>query len=299
MSMKHSLRRAVLSFSLFSLFSCNVPIRTSHHKTVTIDENEYEVEVERLVIGMEADYAPFNWTEAKESSDNLKITNGGGGYAGGYDVYIAKRLSQSLGMEVDVIKQSFDTLCIDCKVGNINMILAGMTDTEERRQSVDFTDEYYRSEVVLLARKDISEQYEGKTLSGEDLPSLLKGKNVVSQRTTVEDDMIASFVRNYSCYHSPAQETYALACKDVENGTADFLVVELPVAQGYVKSMSGLGIIRLNQDVLGIDLAQLGVSIGVSKDNPGLKSALNAALKKITPQERADLMEKAVERSGN
>ena len=83
----------------------------------------------------------------------------------------------------------------------------------------------------------------------------------------------------------------------MENGTADFLTVERPVAQNYVQNRNGLGIIRRDQSILGIDLAQLGVSIGVKKENTGLKDALNAALKTISADERTERMTSAVSRS--
>lgn len=286
----------VLTAAVLALTGCNS--KSSTGRDVTIDGTTYRIEADHLIVGMECDYAPFNWTDSDSNDHNFKISNAQG-YADGYDVQIAHRLGEILGVDVEINKEVWDSLIIDCQSDSINMVLAGMTDTEEREQSIDFTSEYYRSEVVLLADKDVADSYEGKILEPDDLRTLLNGKNVVSQRDTVEDDMIDNFVRDYGANHAAAQNTYALAATDVSNGTADFLTVELPVAQNYVKNFTGVGIINMDQSVLGVDLSQLGVSIGIKKGNSGLKSALNAALAKISQEERNTLMTQAVERSSS
>lgn len=300
--MSHNIfRLAAFGTIALSLFGCNLnnnAATSNGATTVTIDGNSYNVEVSSLVVGMECDYAPWNWTEASSGDYSMKISNSSG-YADGYDVQIAKQLGETLGMEVKIYKQLWESLISDVQSDTINLVIAGMTDTEDRRQSIDFTDEYYRSEVVLLCASSVASQYEGKTLTSTDLSSLFNGKIVISQKNTVEDDMAENFSKDYTnCTHGAANETYGGAAVDVQNGIADFLVVELPVAQAYAKSMGNVGIIHIDQSVLGVDLSQLGVSIGVKKGNDGLKAALNAALAKIDQTTRNSLMSAAVERSG-
>lgn len=256
-----------------------------------------KVEVTTLKIGMECDYAPFNWTDQNSSGNTLKIANAGG-YADGYDVQIARLLGRALDIPVEIYAEKWDSLITDVQNDAINMVIAGMTDTAERRESIAFTDEYYHSEVVLLAKKDVAKEYEGTRLGSSALKTLLAGKNVVSQKDTVEDDMIDSFVTDYGCYHAAAQSTYGLAAQDVANNIADFLTVELPVAQAYVSSMKNVGIIRINQDVISEYEGELGVSIGIKKENVGLQAALNAALAQINSDTRNQIMTAAVERSG-
>lgn len=299
MSLRKFFNMGLLSLTAFTMIGCGGG-KTSGTTgtTVNVSGNEYQVEVNELVIGMECDYAPWNWTETNSNDYTLKISNSTG-YADGYDIQIAKELGNKLGMEVKIVKQLWDSLIPDVQSNTINMVIAGMTDTEERRQSIDFTDEYYRSEVVLLASSTVASQYEGKTLTSDDLSTLFNGKIVISQANTVEDDMAGNFAENYdNCTHGAANETYGGAANDVRQGIADFLVVELPVAQAYVKSMQNVGIIHIDQNVLGVDLSELGVSIGIKKGNTGLKAALNAALSEISQETRNTLMNAAVERSG-
>ncbi len=291
MSLKHTLPLCL--FSLATLFSCGTTSAKS--KTITIDGTSYTVEAEELVIGMECNYSPFNWTTTKATDYTLPISNNE--YADGYDIQIAKILSEKMNMDVKIVKEQWESLIEDCNMGNTNLIIAGMTDTEERRQSISFSDEYYRSEVVLLVKKDVADQYKDQVLTDADLKALLGGKQVISQKDTVEDDIIDTFVEAYGSIHVSGQTTYGLAAKDVEQGLAFALTVELPVANAYVASMDNVGIIHVDQSVLGVDLAELGVSIGIKKGNEGLKDAVNHVLSTITSEERTRMMNEAVERS--
>lgn len=295
MSKSLSFRILAVLCALSSVTACSKE-SAPEGKDIQIDGQSYHVEADKLVIGRECNYAPFNWTETKENENTLKISNAQG-YADGYDIQIAKKLSEKRGREVEIVKELWESLVADCDNGAINLVLAGRTDTAERRQTVAFSDEYYRSEVVLITRTEYSTKYDGKILGKEELTALLKDKQVVSQANTVEDDRIDNFVKDYGCVHASAQTTYALAAKDVENATADFLTVERPVAKNYVQNRKGLGIIRRNQNILGIDLAELGVSIGIKKQNTGLKAAVNAALKSISSSQREQRRSDAVLRS--
>ena len=57
-----------------------------------------------LIVGMECNYSPFNWTAIKEDEYTLPISNAKGQYADGYDVQIAKYLGEQLDMEVQIMK---------------------------------------------------------------------------------------------------------------------------------------------------------------------------------------------------
>ena len=63
---------------------------------------------ETLRVGMECNYAPYNWTQAEETEDSLPIE--GGGYADGYDVRIARRVAEYLGCYIEIFKTEWDGL---------------------------------------------------------------------------------------------------------------------------------------------------------------------------------------------
>ena len=250
----------------------------------------------KLVIGLECDYAPFNWSETSPNEHTLKVFNKNL-YCDGYDVQIAKILGRELNMEVIIMQTPWTALVSDLQMGTINAIIAGMTDTEERRESISFTNEYYRSELVLIVSKNIAEQYENQTLNEEQFQTLVYGKNIVSQDSTVTNDVIEIFEENYGAIHSQPLDSFSLAATDVSIGSAFAMTAELPVAQSIVSSFTNLGIIHIDQNILGETQSELGVSIGINKNNPELKDKVNNVLETITTEERVRLMSEAVIRS--
>ena len=81
-------------------------------------------------VGMECDYPPFNWTQVEPDENSVPI-EGGMGYAGGYDVEIAKRIAASLDMELVVVKIEWDGLIPALNSGMIDAVIAGMSPTAE------------------------------------------------------------------------------------------------------------------------------------------------------------------------
>ena len=252
-----------------------------------------------LVIGLECNYAPFNWTVGSANEHTLEISNHAGQYADGYDITFAKYASKELGMDVKIVKIEWDNLIPQLNAGQINCIIAGMTDTAERREAIDFTNEYYRSELVLITKAEVSAQYASSTLNESDLKGLLDGKGVISQIQTVTDSCIDSFVSKFNAVHQTPVETFATASDKVSSGVAFAMTAEYPVAQSIVKTNPNLGIVRINQNILGNEkLSELGVSIGVKKGNTDLVNKLNSVLEKYSQEQRNKDMTEAVERSG-
>lgn len=86
---------------------------------------------EYLRIGMEAAYAPFNWTQEDDANGAVKI-DGTNQYANGYDVQIAKKVAEGLGKKPLIVKTSWNGLIPALTSGKIDMIIAGMSPTAER-----------------------------------------------------------------------------------------------------------------------------------------------------------------------
>ena len=122
------------------LAACGTPVSQG-----TANQNQ-------LVVGMEAGYPPFNWTQKDDSNGAVKI-QGTDQYAGGYDVEIAKRVAKQLGKELVIVKTEWDGLTPALVSGKIDAIIAGMSPTEERKATIDFTDSYYDSQLVLVVKK--------------------------------------------------------------------------------------------------------------------------------------------------
>lgn len=218
----------------------NLMIQAVNRSSGTIDENSIittnpskdDASKEDLIIGLECNYSPFNWTETTESQFTYPIEGKTNEFAEGYDIQIAKMLANTLNMNLKVVKMQWDSLIPSLQNDTINAVIAGMTDTEERRQSIDFTSEYYRSELVLVTRKG------SKFDKGDQSANLADYKDArfVSQVSTVTNDVIDTWVKDYGVIHLNPMDTFATCAIAVKNGSADIMTAELPVAQAIVGS---------------------------------------------------------------
>ena len=108
----------------------------------------------KLVVGTDGVFPPFGYME------NGKVV--------GFDMDLISEIAKNLGYEVEFKVQSFDSLIPSLKAGKLDVIASGMSATEERKKSVDFTEEYFMSKQVYLRKKGNME-----VISKDDL----KGKN--------------------------------------------------------------------------------------------------------------------------
>lgn len=239
-------------------------------------------DAEPFRVGMECNYAPFNWTTTTKGEFTQPITDTD--YADGYDVVIATRMADALGRPVQIVKLDWDNLILSLKNNQIDAIIAGMTDTPEREKEVAFTSPYYTSEEVMIVKAD--SDY-AKATSIQDF----SGATVQGQMNTIYDEVIDQI---NGVTHQPAAETFPAAIQALQAGAVDGVVSELPVANGVVAANPDLAIVRFDEGK-GFD-ADTSVSIAVRKEDTDLKDALEGALSKISTDERNELMEAAVER---
>lgn len=282
--MKRNLIFGLVCLSVLPLVGCKKASSASTSASTTIR------------IGLECNYQPFNWTVDKASETTLPIDNAAGTYADGYDINFAKKL-QAAGYDVKIEKLEWDSLIPNLVGNSIDAIIAGMTDTEEREKTIGFSNEYYRSELVFVTKKSVADQYTNHVLTSSELGTLIKNQPLESQISTVTNDVLDTLATNYGAIHNTPVDTFAKAASDVASGAAFAMSAEYPVAQAIVGSNAELGVIRIDQGVLGVDLASLGVSIGVRKEDTDLKTKLNAVLATYTQDARNADMTAAVTRS--
>ena len=132
---------------LLSLTGCG----SSEQAGSSSDSTSSEKKV--LKVGMECMNAPYNWSQTDDSNGAVPI-EGTTEYVNGYDVMMAKKIAEENGYELQVYKIEWDGLIMAVQSGTINAIIAGMSATDERKQSVDFSDPYYKATQVLIVKKD-------------------------------------------------------------------------------------------------------------------------------------------------
>ena len=235
-----------------------------------------------LRVGMECNYAPFNWSTTKEGEYTQPISSAD--YCDGYDVVVAKNLADKIGKKVEIVKLDWDNLILSLNNNQIDAVIAGMTATDERKQQVNFTDPYYVSEEVLIVKKD--SQYTSAT-SLEDF----KGATVQGQMNTIYDEVIDQIS---GVNHKPAAKTFPAAIQALQAGSVDAVTSELPVANGVISANPNLAVVRFAEGK-GFK-ADTSVSIAVRKNDDELLNALQDALKTIDTDTRNTWMEEAVNR---
>ena len=263
--------------------------------------NTNQVDNTTLVIGMECAYQPFNWTETKANDYTLPI-DGTNEFADGYDIAIARYLSKDLNRDVVIKRIEWDDLIPSLNSGAINMVLAGMSSTAARRQTIDFTEPYLKSDLAFLVKESNIPEGNSKDnpLNYEGLKDLFRGQSLVCQANVVGDDIIEDYFASDSSLnisHSAAQQTYPLAALDVQRGISFAMPAELPVVEAMA-SLDGLGVLYCDYSFLSeSDLEGLSVNIGIKKGNTELCDSLNASLGRLSQEERSKLMGEASQRS--
>ena len=266
-----------------------------------------EVNNDTLVIGMECNYQPFNWTTFTETEYTLPISGTNGEYADGYDVAVAKYLSEATGKEVVIQRLVWDNLIPSLNSGTINMILAGMTDTPERRQSIDFTDPYLSSDLAFLIKTaDLNTYFPDNSVENpatyEELLAAFSNQILVCQANVVGDDFIDTYFLSVdsSIIHNTAATSYPLASQQVSQGIAFAMPAELPVVEAMTNISDNLSVLYVDDSFLqGEDQNGMKVSIGVKKGNQELIDELNEALSKLSDTTREEMMGAAATRSAS
>ena len=233
-------------------------------------------------VGMECDYPPFNWTQLEPGENTVPI-EGGMGYAGGYDVEIAKRIADGLGLELVIVKREWNGLIPSLTSDQIDAVIAGMSPTEERKISVDFTDAYYNSDLVIVVRKD------GPYASATKL-SDFAGAKITGQQNTFHYSVIDQIE---GVNKQPAQKTFPAMIVSLSSGAIDGYISERPGAVSAVASNPDLTFVVL-EDGFEASVEDTSVAVAVKQGQPERIEAINAILSGISEDERNALMDDAV-----
>ena len=234
-----------------------------------------------FVVGMECNYAPFNWQTNNPTDTSVSL--GGAGNADGYDVMIAQKIADQLGKKLVIQKLSWDGLQPALESGTIDAIIAGMTASEDRENGIDFTTAYYQSEMTIIVRKnDDCEKF--KNIQE------FSGKTVVGQKNTNYDTIIDQIK---GVKHMTPKSSYPEMVLALQQKEADGITAELPVAKGIVSTNPDLTYITFEREN-GFDI-DTSVSIGLKEGSRGSKAyqAIQKALDSISEDERNQMMETA------
>lgn len=250
----------------------------------TSDDLEKVKSAGKLVVGMECTYAPYNWSQTIENEYTVEIQDGL--YADGYDIQIAKKLAEHLGVELEIKPIEWDGLITALKNGQIDVIIAGMSPTEDRKLSIDFSDTYFDSNLVMVVKKD--SQY----ANAEKIADF-SGAKITGQLNTFHYDVIDQ-IEGVS--KQTALQDFAALIQALESGVIDGYVCEKPGAVSAVASHPEFAYIEFaDGNGFECDPAESSISVGVRKSS-SLTDEINKALSSISKDEKEALMDAAISR---
>ena len=201
----------------------------------------------KLRVGLNAVFAPFEYVE------NGQVT--------GFDVDLINEIGKNLGYKVEIIDQSFDGLIPALKAGKIDIIVSGMSSTEERKKSVDFTDDYFVSKETYIRKK-------GNTAV---TPATLSGKKIGVQLGTIQE-IEAKEIKGATVVPNESTVNTIL---DLKAGKNDVIILEKAVAQEYMKK-------NPEMEIFDEKPAKIGMAMALDKGkNQELVKQINDELKKM------------------
>ncbi len=209
-----------------------------------------------LVMGTNAEFPPF---ETRGGADGTEVV--------GFDVEVARAIAAKAGLPLRIEDMKFDSLLPALNAGKVDLVLAGMTITEERARNVDFSEPYYKATQVVLVRAD-SAVPESK--------EALKGQVIAVQLGTTGDGMAAEITGQ----ENVRQFTSAMdAVVELMNRKVEAVIIDEQPALQFVKKNPGLVLVRLAFD-------DEFYGVAVKKGNAELLAKVNEALAEIAADGR-------------
>ncbi len=190
----------------FSLVGCSSKEESSQLESIK--------EKGKLVIGTSADYPPYEFHKKIDGKDTVV----------GFEMEIAKEIAKEIGVELEIKDMKFDGLLPALQSQNIDMIVAGMSPTEEREKAVNFTDVYYNGENAILIKKDDLEKY--KTVES------LKDVKIGVQKSSIQEGFAKD---NIGATNIKSLSKIPDVILELKNSNVDAVVVSKEAVTGYLK----------------------------------------------------------------
>ena len=206
------------------------------------------VEAGKLTMATNATFPPYEMT-----TDSGDIE--------GIDIDTAKAIAEKLGLELQIDDMDFDAALLSVQQGKADIVMAGVTVTDERKAVMDFSDSYATGIQSIIVP-------EGSDIAS---PDDLAGKKIGTQRGTTgyiycSDDFGDDAVVAY--------DNGLTAVQALNNGQVDAVVIDNAPAKEYVAANPGLVL-------LDTSYAEEDYAIGMAKGNTALEDAVNAALEEL------------------
>ena len=267
--MKKIIATAVLGIMTMGLAGCGSSNdKNSASKTDLLEKIQKNG---KLVVGMSADYAPYEFHYIDENGKDV---------IGGFDVNIANEIANKIGVNLVIQEMDFDALVSALPAGKVDLVISGMNPTEERAKVVDFSEVYYNSKHGILVRAEDADKYQ--TFAD------LEGAKVGVQLGSTQEKIAKTEIPNVNLQQLSNINNLIL---ELKAGKVDAIVMEKPVAEMAVKSNPELAVGKpIYEEQTG------GNAVGIAKNNPQLLAKVNEVITELNESGKMDeYIEKANE----
>lgn len=226
---------------------------TSDATSDTASAEVTTVEPGKLIMSTNAAFPPYEMTADDGSFE-------------GIDVEIAGAIAEKLGLELQIDDMDFDAALLAAQTGKSDMVMAGVTVTEDRQTVMDFSDSYATGIQVVIVPED------------SDIASIddMTGKMIGVQRGTTGDQYCSASVEDggFGEENVTRYDNGLTAVQALNNSQVDCVVIDNAPAQEFVAANPGL-------KILDTEYANEEYAIGVAKGNTQLLDAINTAIAEL------------------
>lgn len=247
--MKKLLSYAVMSILLIGLLAACGQGGNDTEQSATNNGSDAE-EKKVLKMGTSADFPPFEFVDTAKGEEII-----------GFDIDLANAITEKLGYELEVQDMDFAGLIEALKSERVDIVLSGMSATDERRESVDFSDIYYTADQMVIFNK------EAALKSIEDLA----GKTVGVQLGSIQEEK-ANEIKETTDIKIESRNRVPEIVQEVKAGRFDAIILEDAIAKGYLEK---------NKDLAGFSLEsdeENGFAIAFPKGNDELVAEFNKVI---------------------
>lgn len=209
----------------------------------------------KMIVGTSADYPPMEYVVD--------------GKFEGFDMDLIREIGKRMGVQVEIQDMAFDTLIAALKQGKVDVVIAAMSASEERRAQADFSDVYHESIHGFIIKAGSAVELS----TGEDTGAYKTGVQTgTTHEAYVMDLVAAGKMEEKNIYR---YEKADIAVLDVAAGRIDVYIADLPVAKSFIKTIEGLEIgLEFN-----VTPEEGGERIAVRKDSKELLDEVNKHLR--------------------
>lgn len=215
-----------------------------------------------LTIGTSADYPPYEFHAMIDEEDRIV----------GLDIAFAQYIADDLGVELEIEDLGFDVLLASLESRTTDMVIAGLTYTEEREASVDFSDDYFVDGPAFVIRSDDAETFQSK----EDLD--VEG-NVVGVQTGSTEELKVDQLQNTEIYRLNDIAQLIIALK---TGRVDAVLMTETTALSYAENDDTLA--SFATDLQAVEGASDGKAVAVPNNSPEFIDYLNGMIEEVNAQ---------------